>query len=250
MDAQLSHPSRPCQDANAAYSIALASLVRGGCPKTALQSAEAWADANACATVRGWLAESRTPERPFGWAHCGQATFGWVRWAFVITFWHLRRKTPFIQALHEVLAWCSDWLDLPCALLAAERALCLTYACCCDQQVEASQHKPWSEGRPNLQLATPFPYLLGTWIFVLCWAFSLSCIYCRTNKKHIASGPSFMWFGRTGLHPRPIPRMLSDDQEINPTQQQHCAIRRLAKPCIASGPVRPLIAMVCKPSPD
>ena len=40
LDAQLSHPSRPCQDVNAAYSIALASWVHGGCPETALQSAE------------------------------------------------------------------------------------------------------------------------------------------------------------------------------------------------------------------
>ena len=82
------------------YSIALASLVRDGSPEAALKVAEAWAEANACAAVRGWLTESRNAERPFG---CGHAKIGWVRWALVITFWHLRRGTPFKQALHEVI---------------------------------------------------------------------------------------------------------------------------------------------------
>ena len=104
LDSQLSHPSRPCQDANAVYSIALASLIRDGAPETALQHSEAWAEANACSTVRGWLAQSRQEAAPFGYEECGQETAGWAKWAFVITFWHLRRKTPFIQALHEVLA--------------------------------------------------------------------------------------------------------------------------------------------------
>ena len=102
MDSQLSHPSRPCQDANAVYSLALAHLVRTGNQEFALHVADSWAEAHACAAVRGWLLESRSTEPPFGFEQCGQKTQGWVKWAFVITFWHLRRQTPFVQALHEV----------------------------------------------------------------------------------------------------------------------------------------------------
>ena len=73
-----------------------------GNEQTALRAAKAWAEANACASVRSWMADSEKAELPFGYQDCGQATQGWVRWGFTLAFWHLRRKTPFVQALHEV----------------------------------------------------------------------------------------------------------------------------------------------------
>ncbi|PSC73170.1 ADP-ribosylation Crystallin J1 [Micractinium conductrix] len=59
-DAALSHPSKACQHANAAYVLAVAALVRRpGDAEGAVAVAEGWAAAHASAEERGWLADAR-----------------------------------------------------------------------------------------------------------------------------------------------------------------------------------------------
>ena len=73
------------QDANAAYCIALAELMRSpGNKQSAMQRACAWAAAAANEEVRGFLAEAESEALPADFDCIKQQ--GYLRWAFVLAF--------------------------------------------------------------------------------------------------------------------------------------------------------------------
>jgi ADP-ribosyl-[dinitrogen reductase] hydrolase len=98
-DSALTHPNLSCADAVAAYSIAIATLIRErGDRAAAFAAAETWADAHANDEVRGWIAAARAGENvPY------HPLAGFIRIAFVHAFRHLLAGTSFVDALRETL---------------------------------------------------------------------------------------------------------------------------------------------------
>ena len=77
--------ARAMQDANAAYCIALAQLMRSpGDKHSAFQRASAWAAAAANEEMRGFLAEAEAQALPADF-DCTDHQ-GYLRWAFVLAF--------------------------------------------------------------------------------------------------------------------------------------------------------------------
>ena len=77
--------AHPLQDANAAYCIALAELMRN--PRdaqSAFRRAAVWAEASANEEVREFLAEARAADLLAGF-DCTDRQ-GYLRWAFVLAF--------------------------------------------------------------------------------------------------------------------------------------------------------------------
>ena len=75
------------QDCNAAYCIAMASLIsQPGNAGAAIDAAVAWTERHGHETVKLWLhtALASQPLQADSWA--GKGTQGWVQWAFVWTF--------------------------------------------------------------------------------------------------------------------------------------------------------------------
>ncbi len=100
MDARLSHPTNACQEAGAAYVVAIRALVLGA------TSAEAFADARAVvrdAEVVGWLDDAEAGRLP----PCTPLD-GFVRIAFTHAFGHLLRGSTWEMAVREVLAGGGD----------------------------------------------------------------------------------------------------------------------------------------------
>ena len=98
-DSALTHPNPSCSDAVAAYSLAIAELVRsGGDRSAALKRVERWAEEEACDEVRSWLEEAArgviVPYHPLA---------GFVRIAFTHSFRHLYVGSCFPDALRETL---------------------------------------------------------------------------------------------------------------------------------------------------
>jgi len=103
-DARLSHPNEACVDACAAYVLAIASLIRApGDAVRAFGAARTWADASACAEVRGWLDDAAA-----GTVVDYSPQDGFVRIAFTHAFRHLRLGTSYVEALRETLAGGGD----------------------------------------------------------------------------------------------------------------------------------------------
>lgn len=101
-DAKLSHPSKACQDASAAYLIAAVHLIKNfGDAAGAIAAAEAWAEKSACPVVKQWLLEeSKQPDDTF---KVSGGDMGWARHAFRLTFYHLRRSSTYEEAIYSVL---------------------------------------------------------------------------------------------------------------------------------------------------
>lgn len=98
-DSSLTHPNASCGDAVAAYSIAIAALVRSpGDRSGALGCARAWADRDACDEVRAWLDDAESAHKP---AFSPKA--GFVRIAFTEAFRHLLLGTVWDLAVRETL---------------------------------------------------------------------------------------------------------------------------------------------------
>jgi len=75
------------QDCNAAYCIALATLIRKpGKARRAIEAAVAWTESSGHDTVKKWLhiAVSSQALQVDSWKEKG--TEGWVQWAFLWTF--------------------------------------------------------------------------------------------------------------------------------------------------------------------
>lgn len=99
-DAELSHPNLVCQDASAAYCIALKHLINHpGDAHGAAGAADDWAQRSACPDVRYWLYESKAV---LTGPPCDR-NIGYVRWGFTHAFRALRLKLSFREGLREVL---------------------------------------------------------------------------------------------------------------------------------------------------
>jgi len=100
LESSLSHANPSCMDAVACYVTAIALLVRGAGDGVAVfDEVRAWAGGNVCEEVRGWLALARgDADVP------GTPQDGFVKIAFVHALRHLRRGTPYLDAIRSVLA--------------------------------------------------------------------------------------------------------------------------------------------------
>eukprot|EP00891_Asterochloris_glomerata_P009579 jgi/Astpho2/9579/fgenesh1_pg.00146_%23_31_t len=82
-DTSLTHPDQSCQDATAAYCIAIAWLINHpGDAGGAVTAAEGWASQSATEEVQGWLREAADPGDGPSCLHL----IGFVRWGFVHSF--------------------------------------------------------------------------------------------------------------------------------------------------------------------
>ncbi|GLI68067.1 hypothetical protein VaNZ11_012395 [Volvox africanus] len=99
-DAKLSHPNVVTLHANAIYCIAIKHLItRPADADAAIQAACAWAQDHACDEVRGWLKEALGD----GPGPAANRMIGFVRYGFFYAFRHLKLRTPYQQAIREVL---------------------------------------------------------------------------------------------------------------------------------------------------
>lgn len=99
LDSALTHPNSACTDAVAAYSIAIASLVRApGDRGGAFANARVWAEHSACEEVRTWLDDAEYDRRP-----PYRPKMGFVRIAFTEAFRHLLLGTGWERAVRETL---------------------------------------------------------------------------------------------------------------------------------------------------
>ncbi|GFR48775.1 hypothetical protein Agub_g10596 [Astrephomene gubernaculifera] len=99
-DAQLSHPNPATQHANAAYCLALKHLIQHpGDAEGAAAAAVAWVEASGCEEVAGWLREA-LGEGP---GPSVNHMIGYVKYGFFYAFRHLRNRSPYLDALREVL---------------------------------------------------------------------------------------------------------------------------------------------------
>ena len=93
-DARLTHPHPVCIECNVLYSLCLKRLLEGCGVHAAL---------NVVATVpvvQEWLHIALTENTlDLDITESG----GWVKWAFILAFWHLKRATPFEEAMIDVL---------------------------------------------------------------------------------------------------------------------------------------------------
>lgn len=104
LDSGLSHPNEICRAAVAAYSIAIATLLRTrGDREQAFDRAETWASENAPREVKSWFSQARSMAPiPFG------PHIGWVGIAFTHSFRHLLAGTGFREALHVIISGGGD----------------------------------------------------------------------------------------------------------------------------------------------
>lgn len=99
-DARLTHPSRPCLEANALYCVALTHLLRNhGDAVGAVEAAEQ-RSSECCDCVRTWLLEESI--KPLEQIEC-HMHIGHVRHAFVLAFRFLRSATCYEVAVRETL---------------------------------------------------------------------------------------------------------------------------------------------------
>jgi len=91
-DAELSHPSAPCKDANAALCVAMATVIRTGNAQERLAQAERFVRGGSCCpTIMAWFEESLelADVESYGHIRC-RTNFGHVRHAFVLCMLLLR----------------------------------------------------------------------------------------------------------------------------------------------------------------
>jgi ADP-ribosylglycohydrolase len=114
-DAALSHASGVVFASTAAYSIAVAALVRGESAAEAVARSTSWLEATGgdAAAVSEWL---RGNDGDFSDATGGKQ--GWARHAFRLAFYHLGRGTPFADAMRHVLGVGGD-TDTNAAIVGA-----------------------------------------------------------------------------------------------------------------------------------
>lgn len=99
IDSALTHPNPSCGDAVAAYTIAIASLLRAPGDRTgAFAAARSWADRAACDEVRSWLDDAEHARRPAFFPKAG-----FVKIAFTEAFRHLLLASPWDLAVRETL---------------------------------------------------------------------------------------------------------------------------------------------------
>lgn len=105
-DAALSHCHQTCQDANAVYAIAVAHLLNNpNDSKGASEAADSYVSSNACEDdVKDWLVQSKTDCSNL---KCTEL-IGFVKWAFILSFWHLLNVSTFEEAIAHTLGCGGD----------------------------------------------------------------------------------------------------------------------------------------------
>ena len=105
-DAALSHCHQTCQDVNAVYAIAVSHLInKPGDSEGAFAAAELYATSNPCENeIKQWLALSK---RDCSNLDC-TALIGFVKWAFILSFWHLLKGSTFRDAIAHTLGRSGD----------------------------------------------------------------------------------------------------------------------------------------------
>lgn len=101
LDASLSHPNKVCLETNAIYAIAMKRLLLDETPEKALEDAEQWAKNYACNDVNSWLKIARNTQQVKKLSV--YKNMGWIKWAFILTFYHLRKKTSYKDAIYQVI---------------------------------------------------------------------------------------------------------------------------------------------------
>lgn len=101
-DARLSHPNQTTQECAAAYCIAISHLINN--PEDvsgAIRTATSWASREACREVTEWLHEAN---QDCAQLDCCTYNIGFVKWVFILAFYHLRLKTDFIEGMRHTLS--------------------------------------------------------------------------------------------------------------------------------------------------
>jgi ADP-ribosyl-[dinitrogen reductase] hydrolase len=97
-DCGLTHPNKACLDATAAYVLAIRHLIlTPGDSEGALKTADEFLS-TADAEVKQWFDDAMTHQLPDAHLY-----IGFVRYAFIYTFYHLKQQSPFEQALTDTL---------------------------------------------------------------------------------------------------------------------------------------------------
>lgn len=105
-DALLSHPHQVTQDCAASYCIAIVHLIHHPADAIgAFAKANTWALKHACSEVKQWLAESRGDSAKLD---CAWRNIGWVKWGFILAFYHLRLHSDFTDAMRHTLSLGGD----------------------------------------------------------------------------------------------------------------------------------------------
>lgn len=113
-DAELSHPNQTCSDVNAVFAVTVAHLINNPGDSTgALHAADNYAAEGVCEEVKVWLKESKSDCSKLD---CSSQLIGFVKWAFILAFWHLQQKSDYITAMRHVLGRGGD-SDTNCAIV-------------------------------------------------------------------------------------------------------------------------------------
>jgi ADP-ribosyl-[dinitrogen reductase] hydrolase len=98
-DARLSHPNVVCQEANAAYAVAIAFLVSSApSPADTFIAIELALQHCKSREVQSWIAHG-TPE--IVKKEMRAENIGWVKWSVMLAFHHLRSGTKYEEAIRE-----------------------------------------------------------------------------------------------------------------------------------------------------
>lgn len=170
-DARLSHPNQATQDANAAYVIAVASLVRQpGDAAAALEAAEGWAAEHACSEVQQWLAASRDDSAMQHYQ--ASPLIGFAKHAFQLAFYHLRQRSGFVEGLRHTLLAGGD-TGGPTAVVLVLRC----FSRCCGKCIACVLHAsscrlPLSHAKrlDDTSLPISLPQIPMPPLYAACWA--------------------------------------------------------------------------------
>lgn len=106
-DACISHPNKTCQDANAAYCVAIAHLINNvGDSEGALRAARSVLVQSKNEDVLHWFDTVTTNDCEFPY-DC-RNSIGFVKWGFTLAFYHLKNRTPYEDCLRHVLSHGGD----------------------------------------------------------------------------------------------------------------------------------------------
>lgn len=112
-DTTLSHPNKTCIDCNIVYAITMKALIHDLSP----EKAYSWAHVRQNDEVLSWLEISNDKDE-MKYLQVGTMTIGFVKWAFILAFYHLRRKSSFLDAIVDVIRRGGD-TDTNCSICSS-----------------------------------------------------------------------------------------------------------------------------------
>lgn len=98
-DARRTHSSPVCQESAAVYCVAIAHVLLHKNARAAITEARKH---TAHETVLGWLDEACI-DAPLIMTDHTRNKVGWVKWAFILAFYHLYHQTPYKEAIVDVV---------------------------------------------------------------------------------------------------------------------------------------------------